>query len=244
GIVVDGRHRVVFTDVASNAVFRIEPDGKLTRLATGLHSHPLWRQGDSLYGEHVYWFEGQSRFERRTWRIGSGDRLEPDVNLPPGVECAYDSGGRCYRSDGSHLLMPDGRRDPLAGMPREPATVHGIALGPDDTLYIADRQYGCVWQAPASGNPRRIYESPRLWTPWGVAVDGTTVYVLEDRPAGWATVFRFWEGPRVVRLREGRADVVMSIDFGRGNLVFVLLAAVAVMLLFVRVREARRRARL
>ena len=48
----------------------------------------------------------------------------------------------------------------------------------------------------------------------GVALDGETVYLLEDRPDGLAVLLTYWKGPRVVRLLEdGRTQLVMAIDF-------------------------------
>jgi hypothetical protein len=65
GIVVDSQKRIVFTDAGQSAVWRVETDGRLTRLASGVHSHDLWIDvaGDTLYGEHVYYIETERRFD-------------------------------------------------------------------------------------------------------------------------------------------------------------------------------------
>src|SRR4029077_13036639 len=53
GIVIDPAGRVIFGDVDTNTIWRIE-DGRTVALATGLHSHDLYLDAQgNLWGEHA-----------------------------------------------------------------------------------------------------------------------------------------------------------------------------------------------
>src|SRR5262245_27905825 len=106
GIVVDSQKRIVFTDVGQNAVWRVEADGRLTRLASGVHSHDLWIDvaDDTLYGEHVYYVETERRFDGFKWRLTRDGTLTRIAEIPEGVQVAIDRQGVVLRSDGLRMI--------------------------------------------------------------------------------------------------------------------------------------------
>ena len=240
GIVVDSQKRIVFTDVEQNAVWRVETDGRLTRLASGIHSHDLWIDvaDDTLYGEHVYYVETERRFDGFKWRLTRDGTLTRIAEIPESVKDAIDRQGLALRSDGLRLVARQATGettplggDPFAGLPHKPDSIRGFTIAEDDSVYVADSQYGAVWKIATGGSPEQFHRSGYLWTPTGVAAEGNSIYVLEDRPNGPLAMLSVWAAPRVIRLREDAApELVMAIDFNRHYVIlvgFVVLLACA-----------------
>ena len=254
GIVVDSQKRIVFTDVGQNAIWRVETDGRLTRLASGIHSHDLWINvaNDVLYGEHVYWIETERRFDGYKWQLPPDGTLTRIAEIPENLKGAIDPQGVALRSDGLRLIarhingetMPVGG-DQFAGLPHKPDSIRGFTIAQDGSVYVADSQYRIVWKIAAGGELKTFYRSGYMWTPTGVAAEGKSIYVLEDRPNGPLLLLRAWAGPRVIQLREGAApELVMAIDFNRH---YVILGGVVVLLAGVTLAwrwRSRRRPRL
>ena len=240
GIVVDSQKRIVFTDVGQNAVWRVETDGRLTRLASGVHSHDLWIDvaDDTLYGEHVYYIETERRFDGYKWRLSPDGTLTRIAEIPERVKDAIDRQRLALRSDGLRLVARhiDSETkivggDPFAGLPHKPDSIRGFTIAEDGSVYVADSQYRVVWKIAAGGSPEPFYRSGYMWTPTGVAVGGNSIYVIENRPDGPRAMLGVLAEPRVLRLREGaEPELVMMIDFNRhyvilGGIVFVLVCA-------------------
>ncbi len=254
GIVVDSQKRIVFTDVGQNAVWRVETDGRLTQLASGIHSHDLWIDvaDDTLYGEHVYYVETERRFDGYKWRLSRDGTLTRIAEIPEKVKDATDRQGLALRSDGLRLVA---RRatgettllggDQFAGLPHKPDSIRGFTIAEDGSVYVADSQYRIVWKITAGGSPEQFYQSGYLWTPTGVAAEGNSIYALEDRPNGPLVMLSVWAAPRVIRLRDGATpELVMAIDFNRH---YVILGGIIVVLACVALAwrwKSRRRLRL
>jgi hypothetical protein len=121
--------------------------------------------------------------------------------------------------------------DPFAGLSHKPDSIRGFAIAEDGSVYVADSQYRVVWKIAAVGRPEPFYRSGYLWTPTGVAVEGNSIYVIENRPDGPRAMLRVLAEPRVIRLREGaEPELVMAIDFNRhyvilGGIISVLVCA-------------------
>jgi hypothetical protein len=240
GIVVDSQKRIVFTDLGQNAVWRVETNGRLTRLASGIHSHDLWIDvaDDTLYGEHVYYVEAERRFDGYKWRLSRDGTLTRIAEIPEKVKDAIDRQGLALRSDGLRLVARHASGettllggDQFAGLPHKPDSIRGFTIAEDGSVYVADSQYGAVWKIAAAASPEPFHRSGYLWTPTGVAAEGNSIYVLEDRPNGPLAMLSVWAAPRVIRLREGAApELVMAIDFNRHYVIlvgFVVLLACA-----------------
>jgi hypothetical protein len=242
GLVVNRAGTVFFTDVNTNSVWMRTSDGRLTRLARGIHSHPLWiDQAEGwLYGEHVWWNEHEKRFDHYWWKLDSGGRLEQVSSLPDGLQWAADSHGTRYRADGARIqrVAANGEAgvvgdDSFGGLIRAPGHVNSVAVAPDRSLYVADSDNRCVWVIRPGEQARRVYTPERFWMPTGVAVSGTTLFVLEDRPNGPAVLLNYWAGPRLMRVTEGRAELVVVVDESREEVVvgvagIILLTALGV----------------
>jgi len=231
GIVVDSQKRIVFTDAGHNAVWRVETDGRLTRLASGIHSHDLWIDvaEDTLYGEHVYYVESERRFDGYKWRLSRDGTLTRIAEIPERVKDAIDRKGLALRGDGLRVVARhvNGETsfvggDPFAGLPHKPDSIRGFTIAEDGPVYVADSQYRTVWKITAGGSAKQFYRSGYLWTPTGVAAEGNSIYVLEDRPDGPLAMLSVWAAPRVIRLREGAPpELVMMIDFNRHYVILV-----------------------
>jgi len=124
GILVDPQGRVVFSEVTTNSVWRVEKDGGLVRLVTGRHSHDLFQDGQgALHGEHVVY--DQARWLRSTWRLDPSGRFEtPSVPAVDVVRAQRMSAAR--RCERPHLgtggrALGDGRTGRAPDSGRRPA---------------------------------------------------------------------------------------------------------------------------
>lgn len=243
GIVVDDQGRILFSDVGMNAIWMIEVDGKLKRLASSVHSHELWAEpaGDLLYGVHAYWIESQQRPGSFTWRMRPGQSKERIPAFPRHIGSLSGPNGSRYEADGRRILHHGADRqiqvlggERFAALPRRDDTLRSIAIDTQGSLYAADFEYHCVWKIPAGRPAERMFETGNWWSPTGVAVKGDKLYVLEDRPFGWKAVLAFWEAPRVVQVHsDGRRQVLMTIDFYRHYVVFGGLGLVALLVVLI-----------
>lgn len=206
GIVVDPQGRVVFSEVATNSVWRVEEDGGLVRLVTGRHSHDLFEDAQgALHGEHVVYDAPRDRWLRSNWRLDPSGRLETPSALPAEVVRArrtseklaavnarvWGPEGELYVTDGPAVrrIDPDGKvttlgGDPLAGVSHgEHPRLLGLAVTPTRTILVADADHGVVREIAPGSDVVELFRSGPLWSPAGVTVapDGD-VYVLESRP--------------------------------------------------------------
>jgi streptogramin lyase len=217
GIVVDSPGRVVFSEVTTNSVWRVEKDGEVVRLLTGRHSHDLFQdEQGALYGEHVVYEQG--RWLRSTWRLDPSGRFETEAAgeppKPAGLAAVNAKvrgpGGELYVTDGQAVrrIDPDGKvvtlgGDPLAGVAHgEHPRLLGLAVL-NGSVLVADADHGMVREITPAGEVIDRWSSGPLWSPAGLAVKEGDVFVLESRPENllmllerigpWARV-RQWKG--------------------------------------------------
>jgi hypothetical protein len=117
GVVEDSRGNVFFTDLAS--VWRVAPDGAITRAVPGVHTHELYVDADdSLFGEHL-WYEGDATKEwgHRAWKLAKDGTLTDVIPAREGFLTDYsfvrDRAGarvRRIRKDGSNERLYEAPR--------------------------------------------------------------------------------------------------------------------------------------
>ena len=185
GIVIDGEGRVVFADVGSNAIWRVERDGRLTAVARNVHSHALWLDGEGrLNGKHDFWVANENRFDGYFFTIaadGTLARLEsaPPRKPSPGEHLGSftDDNGATYLPDAETRVVwrvsPGGERPRVYASPR-----FWIPVG-----VVMSKGVLFVLEARPNGLPLllELWEGPR---------------VMKVRP-------------------DGRAELLMAIDFQR-----------------------------
>src|SRR5262249_14160702 len=160
GIVVDRQRRVYFTDLKS--VWRWDPDGRVTAVVTGKHSHGLrLDEHDRLEGEHLTYDSRAKRWWSSSWRLEEDgtvrDTAPPTERFPFLFTPAVASNGTRYyarvdnnRRDVSeiHRRRPGGEPELLAGRAYGYADGAGraarfgpigaLAVGPGGALYVTD----------------------------------------------------------------------------------------------------------
>lgn len=264
GIVVDPQGRVVFSEVTTNSIWRVEKDGELVRLVTGRHSHDLFQdEHGALYGEHVIYDRG--RWLRSNWRLDPSGRFETPSALPSDVVRAqrisenlaavnarvWGPGGELYVTDGqaARRIDRDGRvttlgGDPLAGVSHgEHPRLLGFAVTPTRTLLVADADHGVVREIAPGFDVVELFRSGPLWSPAGVTVapDGD-VYVLESRPENLLMLLeRIGPWARVRKWKgDGLETVAVAGGWGRTVVVGTVLTLAALILILLRQRAWRR----
>jgi hypothetical protein len=211
GIVIDPQGRVVFSEVETNTIWRLE-NGRPVPILRGKHSHEIHVDAaGNLYGEHLAYRQAGERWLLSLWRLtpdGREVQLAPPsdtVELPRGLGSLRDRQGNTYafrdsfqRVDAVELYRrsPAGEAVFLAGGPPGHADGRGAAarftgiqgkvLGADGALYVTD-----------GATVRRI--SP----------DGMVTTVGGDPLAGVS----HGERPRLLGLAVGRRGEVLVADY-------------------------------
>jgi sugar lactone lactonase YvrE len=159
GMAVDREGRVIFLDSSRARVWRIEPDGKLTAIASGIHADNLVQDFEgNLYAQNV---------NQTLWKIAPDGSVTP-VHLPARAAqagrvgsldelLAVDRDGNFYVSNGNEFyrrspqilkITRQGEIIPFVG--GEPGHADGCggdalfshirsaAWGPDGALYVTD----------------------------------------------------------------------------------------------------------
>ena len=160
GIVVDGQGRVYFTDLKN--VWRWEPQGRVTAVVTGKHSHALrLDEQDRLEGEHLTYDPRAKTWWSSSWRLEEDgtvrDIAPPTKGFPFLFTSAVAADGTRYyarvdnnRRDISeiHRRRPGGEPELFAGGAYGYADGAGgsarfgpigaLAVGPGGAVYVTD----------------------------------------------------------------------------------------------------------
>lgn len=162
GLIADAEGNVYFSDLET--VWRLSSDGRLTVFRPAVpetHVHELALAPDgAIQGDQNRYDPATQRFYTGLWRRSRAGAERMIVEMterpPPGTGVWEDSAGNRYASQWisnedrrTRLLRrrPDGRVEILfdesagSARPLQPsvASVGGMALGPDGSLYFADR---------------------------------------------------------------------------------------------------------
>ncbi len=261
---VDPQGRVIFSEVVSNAVWRIGVDGEIEKLVAGRHSHAIeWDGQGRLHGEHVAYDAAADHWTKSVWTLDAtgrltegalpGGALDPLKSIADGFAAgqgrARAPDGSLWAVDGARLrrITPDGRvatvgGDPLGGVSHgEHPRLLGVALRPGGSVLVADYDHHCIREVGPDGRVSVFFRSGLLWSPSGVATAGGTVYVLESRPEQVSAPLEAL-GPAVRVRRIGPEGPVETLAAVKGSVVaralVAVLAAVVVFLVIFVVRRS------
>lgn len=197
------------------------------------------------------------------WGPADGHGAEAQFGFVGGL--AVTRGGVVYVADSSHLrrIGPDGAVDTLArdavslrtgGLPgRADLFNHsmGVAVGDDETVYVADHYNLRVVRWNHGRGPvviwsgadwlSRLTDGGLGWYPGGVAADGADVYVLEVLHAP-ELVADLVGSPRIRRYSPGGSSTVVAVVASaplRLGVAAVLAAAIVGLILLLRRRYRR-----
>ncbi len=149
GIAMDGRGNVFYTDL--QRVWCIAPDGSKSVVVPGVHTHELHVDARGvLFGEHL-WYEGErtDRWGHRVWARALDGRITDVVAARRGF--LADHGDSLVRNAAGAMFWVDRkaghvfkRRAPDGtvadvGRCNDCRDVRWLTVGPDDTVYFADR---------------------------------------------------------------------------------------------------------
>jgi sugar lactone lactonase YvrE len=163
GIVIDPGGRVIFSEVETNTIWRIE-NGRPVPILRGKHSHEITIDGEgNLYGEHLEYRPAGERWVLSLWQLtpdGREVQIQPPtdtVALPQGLGPLRDRQGNTYAFRGPfqrvnevvlYRRSPAGEAVALAGGPPGHADgrgaaarftgIQGKAFAPGGDLYVTD----------------------------------------------------------------------------------------------------------
>jgi sugar lactone lactonase YvrE len=170
-------------------VIRLTPEGKLSRVAAGLHqiSEKLGGIKGLAAGPDGTLYASYPKAVLKITTDGTVTRIADPVlvtDLPEGV--------------------PEG----------EPPLLRGLAVGGDGTVYAAATGCRCVVKIKTDGKVETVLKAEPPWSPTGVALRGESIYVLEypnangERHEDWV--------PRVRKIG-GDGKVMTLFSFPRQN---------------------------
>ena len=153
-ITLDGKGRLYFTDLAGGAVYRIDPDGKLTQLLTAptvqrpngivvsaddtrLYVADSYPPPNNYRKIHVFDLKpdgsignGRTHYDFGTVRGADGISIDVQGNLYAAA------GSGATKNTGIHVISPDGKLVKIMPVPEDPISNNAFG-GPDmKTLYI------------------------------------------------------------------------------------------------------------
>lgn len=207
GIDLDREGRIYFTDTLHNRIWRLDPDGRLTSLAQGMHLDFLIVADDGnlyLIDDHAWKLtpQGQlTQIDRATdiprtiaWAFAIDDRgnvIGPQVRFGKVNAATVSPDGSVYALDQEqHIrkVSPDGTVSVLAGS--EEATyaeggeekrqrTMGLAVDDENNVYVANYWRRSVFKLSPQGKVNAVLNSSWPWVPVGVATAASDVYVIE-----------------------------------------------------------------
>lgn len=153
GVVEDSRGNVYYTDLAQ--VWKIAPDGTMTRAVAAVHTHELYLDADdNLFGQHL-WYEGDAtkKWGHRVWKLSRDGQLEDVIParegflenysfVRDGAENMYWAGGG--EGDASpratiQKRAPNGKVTTIVGKDAGLTNVRWLVASKDGVLYAFDR---------------------------------------------------------------------------------------------------------
>jgi sugar lactone lactonase YvrE len=193
GIDLDREGRIYFTDTLHNRIWRLDPDGRLTSLAQGMHLDFLIVADDGnlyLIDDHAWKLtpQGQlTQIDRATdiprtiaWAFAIDDRgnvIGPQVRFGKVNAATVSPDGSVYALDQEqHIrkVSPDGTVSVLAGS--EEATyaeggeekrqrTMGLAVDDENNVYVANYWRRSVFKLSPQGKVNAVLNSSWPWVP-------------------------------------------------------------------------------
>jgi len=220
GIDLDSEGRVYFTDTLHNRIWRLDPDGRLTSLAQGMHLDFLIVADDGnlyLVDDHAWKLTPQGRLTevlRSTdipktiaWAFAVDDqgnikgpqprygRVNAVAEGPDGSIYALDEEQRIRRikPDGTVSILANSQEAGYAegGEERRVRTM-GLAVDAENNVYVANYWKRSVFKLSPDGRITTVLSSRWPWVPVGVTTAASDVYVVERRgnPYGPSGLFQ------------------------------------------------------
>lgn len=206
GIAVDGQGRIWLADTSGNRLWRIETDGKLTQVASDIHSNVLELAPDGgVYLENDRhtdrWPAGLLHVDPQG-RVSSAVDSSEAKSLAETLLLAKSSGlsnvnsvarardgavfvracNSLYRlaRDGKVAELPGGKEAGFLGNGEADCRrVLGLSVDDGGNLYVANYGKSTVYKLTPSGAMEKVLRSGWPWVPIGVVASGDDLYVLE-----------------------------------------------------------------
>src|SRR5688500_18938863 len=233
---VYGVHAHVTLPIGS--VWRLGPDGKIedvipptTGFAMGLQSFAMDDAG-AIYSASRWDARSPSRVLLRRSPDGTitslaggppghrdGKGSEAGFSGIDGMVFARD--GFLYLADGLHVrrVSPDGVVTTIGGRPLTTTAWDedflGIAVG-SNGIHVADYSRRKIVRVDEQGRTTDVFSSGIFWSPTGVGIHGSTLYVLQHPRLPFAILGDLGIGPylRVTRVDQGGAAQTLALLWG------------------------------
>jgi len=220
GIDLDREDRVYFTDTLHNRIWRLDPDGKLTSLAQGMHLDFLIVGDDGylyLVDDHAWKLTPQGHLTevvRSTdvpkmiaWAFAVDDqgnikglqlrfgRVNAAAAGPDGSIYALDEEQRIRRinRDGIVSILANSQEAGyVEGGEERRVRSMGLAVDAENNVYVANYWKRSVFKLGPDGRISTVLISRWPWVPVGVATAASDVYVVErmGNPYGPSGLFQ------------------------------------------------------
>src|SRR5262245_51125026 len=160
GIVVDGQGQVYFQDIASDVIWKIDAEGKLTKFYDKVGGHFLALDAEGSF----------ARADLKGFKRVTATGVKPALIVAEGgAPIAVNSDGNLYSGlrllegkkagPGLTRISPDGKQKPFAPDLKETVEklgISGLATGPEGSLYLACNS--AVLKVKADGTFTKVAE--------------------------------------------------------------------------------------